>query len=100
MEITTVTTKVVWSMPRGVELADKIVAMIQEVTEAGELISRSKKIVAMTQEVTEAGELISGSEVTYTSEAVIAVWRDLAAANEYLAFVNTLSPISAKIIEN
>jgi hypothetical protein len=82
MEITTVTTKVVWSLPRNVEVNNKINAMVKEAIEAGKLI------------------LVLPTEATDTNETIMVNWKDLEAANEYLAFVNALSPVSAEIIEN
>jgi hypothetical protein len=81
MEITTVTTRVTWTGPHSSATADRIATMVNEMTTAGKLISRS------------SSETDSSSEHT-----VIAVWSDLAAANEYLAVVNSLNPISAEIV--
>ena len=68
MEITTVTTRVTWPGPHSSVTSDRIATMVNEMTTAGKLISRSSP------------DLDSDSEHT-----VIAVWSDLAAANEYLA---------------
>jgi hypothetical protein len=81
MEITTVTTRVTWPGPHSSVTSDRIATMVNEMTTAGKLISRSSP------------DLDSDSEHT-----VIAVWSDLAAANEYLAIINTLGPVSAEII--
>ena len=78
----TVTTRVEWTGPHSVVTANIIDAMVKEVTESGKLISRSSPDLDSTG-----------------AHTVIAVWTDLAAANEYLAIVNTLSPVSAAIIE-
>ena len=77
----TVTTRVEWAGQHNDETAQTIFEMIEEMTEAGKLISRSSP------------EIDSSS-----AHSVTAVWRDLEAANEYLAIVNTLSPISAEIV--
>jgi hypothetical protein len=81
MEITTVTTRVTWPGPHSVATADRIAVMVNEMTASGKLISRSST------------ETDSESEHTVT-----AVWSDSAAANEYLAVVNTLGPVSAEIV--
>jgi hypothetical protein len=81
MEITTVTTRVKWAGPHSNANAQKIFEMIEEMTASGKLISRSSP------------ELDSSSE-----HSVIAVWSDSAAANEYLAIINTLGPVIAEII--
>ena len=81
MEITTVTTRVTWTGPHSSATADRIATMVDEMTASGKLISRSST------------ETDSSSEHT-----VIAVWSDLAAANEYLTVVNSLNPISAEIV--
>jgi len=77
----TVTTRVEWTGPHSVETATAIDTMVKEMTESGKLISRS-----------------SPDEDSSADHVVIAVWVDLDAANEYLAIVNSLSPISAAIV--
>jgi hypothetical protein len=77
----TVTTRVTWTGPHSSVTADRIATMVNEMTTSGKLISRSSPE--------------TDSESNHT---VIAVWSDLAAANEYLAIVNSLSPISAEIV--
>ena len=77
----TVTTRVTWTGPHSSATADRIAVMVDEMTASGKLISRSST------------ETDSSSEHT-----VIAVWSDLAAANEYLTVVNSLNPISAEIV--
>ncbi len=78
----TVTTRVEYPGPHSVATADTINTMVETMTESGKLISRSSPDLDSTG-----------------AHTVIAVWIDLAAANEYLAIVNTLSPVSAAIIE-
>ena len=82
MEITTVTTRVEWSKPHSDENIQKIDAMVKEMGESYKLISSSSL---------EIDSPDSGGIVT-------AVWKDLESANEYLTFINTLSPISAAIV--
>ena len=77
----TVTTKVEWIGPHSEETAKAIDTMVKEMSESNKLISRSSP------------EVDANSAHTVT-----AVWIDLAAANEYLAIVNALSPVSAKIV--
>lgn len=77
----TVTTRVTWTGPHSSATADRIATMVDEMTASGKLISRSST------------ETDSSSEHT-----VIAVWSDLESANEYLAIVNSLNPISAEIV--
>ena len=77
----TVTTRVEWTGPHSVATANAINDMIEKMIESGKLISRS-----------------SPEADSSTNHSVTAVWVDLAAANEYLAIVNTLSPISAAIV--
>ena len=77
----TVTTKVEWAGQHSDETAQKIFEMIEAMTEAGKLISRS-----------------SPETDSSSAHTVIAVWRDLEAANEYLAIVNALSPVSAVVV--
>ena len=77
----TVTTKVTWPGPHSSTTADRIATMVNEMTTSGKLISRS------------SSDLDSSSDHT-----VIAVWSDLESANEYLAIVNSLNPISAEIV--
>ena len=81
METTTVTTRVEWTGPHSFETAARIATMVDEMTTSGKLISRSSPDI--------------DSESNHT---VIAVWSDLAAANEYLEIVNSLNPISAEIV--
>lgn len=81
METTTVTTRVEWAGPHSSATADIILTMANEMTTSGKLISRSSPDI--------------DSESNHT---VIAVWRDLESANEYLAIVNTLNPVSAEIV--
>jgi hypothetical protein len=81
MEITTVTTRVTWAGPHSDATVDRIVTMVDQMTAAEKLISRSSP------------DLPSDSEHT-----VIAVWRDIEAANEYLAFINPLGPVVAEIV--
>jgi hypothetical protein len=77
----TVTTRVEWTGPHNAGTANRIATMVEEMTASGKLISRSSSDI--------------DSESNHT---VIAVWRDLEAANEYLAIVNVLNPISAAIV--
>ena len=77
----TVTTKVEWIGPHSEETAKAIDTMVKEMSESNKLISRSSP------------EVDANSAHTVT-----AVWVDLAAANEYLAIVNTLNPVSAEIV--
>ena len=77
----TVTTRVEWTGPHNSGTANRIATMVEEMTASGKLISRSSSDI--------------DSESNHT---VIAVWRDLEAANEYLAIVNVLNPISAEIV--
>ena len=77
----TVTTRVEWAGQHNDATAQKIFEMVEEMTASGKLISRSSP------------ETDSASEHT-----VIAVWSDLDAANEYLAVIDTLSPVSAEIV--
>jgi len=77
----TVTTRVTWTGPHSSATADRIAVMVNEMTGSGKLISRSSPE--------------TDSESNHT---VIAVWSDLEAANEYLAIVNSLNPISAEIV--
>ena len=76
----TITTRVTWPGPHS---SNTIQIMVEEMTDSGKLISRA-------------------SPDPYAEHTTIAVWRDLEAANEYLAFVNAQipSPVSAEIIEN
>ena len=77
----TVTTRVEWAGQHNDATAQKIFEMVEEMTASGKLISRSSP------------ETDSTSEHT-----VIAVWSDLDAANEYLAVIDTLSPVSAAVV--
>jgi hypothetical protein len=77
----TVTTRVEWAGQHNDATAQKIFEMIEEMIASGKLISRSSPETDST-----------------SAHSVTAVWVDLAAANEYLAIVNTLSPISAAIV--
>ena len=77
----TVTTRVEWTGPHSVATATAINDMVEKMTESGKLISRS-----------------SPDEDSSANHVVTAVWADLDAANEYLAIVNALSPISAAIV--
>ena len=81
MEITTVTTRVTWPGPHSDRTAQQIFEMVDEMTASGKLISRE-----------------SPDSDSVSMYSVIAVWRDLEAANEYLAIVNSLNPISTEII--
>ena len=81
METTTVTTRVTWTGPHSSATADRILTMVEEMTTSGKLVSRSSPNI--------------DSESDHT---VIAVWRDLESANEYLAIINSLNPISAEIV--
>ena len=81
MEITRVSTRVTWPGPHSSATANRIETLVNEMTASGKLISRSSP------------EIDSDSEHT-----VIAIWSDLAAANEYLEIVNTLNPVNAEII--
>jgi len=81
MEITTVTTRVTWSGPHSSATSDRIATMVDEMTTSGKLISR-----------------LSPDLDSESNHTVIAVWSDLAAANEYLEIVNSLNPISAEIV--
>lgn len=75
----TVTTRVEWAGQHSEETTQIIFKMTEEMTEAGKLISRS-------------------SPESSAENTVTAVWSDLDAANEYLAIVNALSPVSAAIV--
>jgi hypothetical protein len=77
----TVTTRVEWAGQHNDATAQKIFEMIEEMIASGKLISRSSPETDST-----------------SAHSVIAVWRDLDAANEYLAVIDTLSPVSAAIV--
>ena len=77
----TVTTRVEWAGQHNDATAQKIFEMIEEMIASGKLISRSSPETDST-----------------SAHSVIAVWRDLDAANEYLAVIDTLSPVSAEIV--
>jgi len=77
----TVTTRVEWAGQHNDETAQKIFEMTEEMTASGKLISRS-----------------SPETDSSSAHTVIAVWTDLDAANEYLAIVDALSPVSAEIV--
>ena len=77
----TVTTRVEWTGPHSVATATAINDMVEKMTESGKLISRS-----------------SPEADSSSAHSVTAVWIDLDAANEYLAVIDTLSPVSAAIV--
>lgn len=77
----TVTTRVEWAGQHNDATAQKIFEMVEEMTASGKLISRS-----------------SPEADSSSAHSVTAVWIDLDAANEYLAVIDTLSPVSAAIV--
>jgi len=81
MEITTATTRVVWPPTLSSDNSNRIATIVNEAIESGKLISRSSPDIR-----------------TSINHTVVAVWKDLATANEYLATIKTLGPISAEII--
>ena len=76
----TVTTKVEWASKTNDQI-DAINTEIAAMTTSGKFISRTNTVA-------------DGHDV------IISVWKDTAAANEYLTFINALSPapVSAAII--
>jgi hypothetical protein len=78
----TVTTRVEWTGPHSEATANVINTMVSKMIDSGQLVMRSSPDLDSTG-----------------AHTVVAVWVDLASANEYLSIVNTLSPVSAAIIE-
>lgn len=77
---TNVTTKVEWASKTG----DQIDAIYTKITD---MVSKGKQIS-------------SNSTVVNGHDIITSVWKDTATANEYLTFINALSPapVSAAII--
>jgi len=80
MATVTVTTKVEWASKTNDQI-DAINTELAAMTTSGKFISRT-------------------NTVTDGHDVITSVWKDTAAANEYLTFINALSPapVSAAII--